>query len=227
MCISGGSLIVTRVMVRFAWHLLSKRVQNGAQSRSRDLHLSMIGNPEDRFNVEDRSWSYTMLNFYMRYAWACQFIDFDSIDSVVELGSGSGKQAEVWANLHPHLTLFLFDIPPQSPAGRQLAASPGVASLMAQPMMFRGVELAPGGAADVPLPLPAGRWSAIGYTSTVTMHFAAEGRRYGMPAYVGRPGAFFNVGSVIGTGVRRRSLGGSAPSGHPSSPETRPTPTCR
>ncbi len=91
----------------------------------------------------------------------------------------------------------------QSPAGRQLAASPGVASLMAQPMMFRGVELAPGGAADVPLPLPAGRWElSIGYTSTVTMHFAAEGRRYGMPAYVGRPGAFFNVGSVIGTGVR-------------------------
>ena len=89
-----------------------------------------------------------------------------------------------------------------SPAGRRLAASPGVASLMTQPMMFRGVELAPGGAADVPLPLPAGRWElSIGYTSTVTMDFAAQGRRYAMPAYVGRPGPFFTVGSVTGSGV--------------------------
>ena len=78
-----------------------------------DLHLSMIGNPEDRFEVDDRPWSYTMLNFYMRYAWACQFIEFDSIDSIAELGSGSGKQAEVLANLYPDLTFFLYDIPPQ------------------------------------------------------------------------------------------------------------------
>ena len=89
-----------------------KGAEWGAKS-VKDLHLSMIGNPEDRFDVDDRAWSYTMLNFYMRYAWVSRFVDFDSIGSIAELGSGSGKQAEVLAKLHPNLTLFLYDIPPQ------------------------------------------------------------------------------------------------------------------
>ena len=54
-----------------------------------------------------------MLNFYLRYAWCSQYVDFDEIESYVELGSGSGKQAEVVAKLHPEVTLYLYDIPPQ------------------------------------------------------------------------------------------------------------------
>ena len=90
----------------------------------------------------------------------------------------------------------------RSQTERRLAASSGVASLMAQPLLFPGVQLAPGDVANVPLALPAGRWElSIAYTSTVTMGFAAQGRRFTMPAYVGRPGAYFNVGSVTGSGV--------------------------
>ncbi len=78
-----------------------------------DLVISLVGSPEDVFHVNGRAWSYTMLNFYMRYAWTAQFVDFASLSSVAELGSGSGKQAEVLAALYPDLTLYLFDIPPQ------------------------------------------------------------------------------------------------------------------
>ncbi len=86
---------------------------------------------------------------------------------------------------------------------RKLAASSGVASLMAQPVTFPGLQLAPGEAADVRLALPAGQWQlSIAYTSSVTMDFAAQGRSYTMPAYVGRPGAYFSVGSLTGHGRR-------------------------
>ncbi len=61
----------------------------------------------------DRSWSYTMLNFYMRYAWASQFVDFGSIDSIANRLRVLASRPRCWPNLHPDLTLFLFDIPPQ------------------------------------------------------------------------------------------------------------------
>jgi hypothetical protein len=89
-----------------------------------------------------------------------------------------------------------------STTGRQLAASSGVASLMAQPLTAPGVQLAPGGARTVRLALPQGRWQiSIQYTSTVDMTFAAHGERYAMPPYLGRPGAYFNVGAVTGAGT--------------------------
>ena len=48
----------------------------------------------------------------MYYSYANQFVDFDNIETVVELGSGWGSQAEVWMQLNPDVRLFLFDISP-------------------------------------------------------------------------------------------------------------------
>ena len=45
--------------------------------------------------------------------YCCQFIDFDKINSLAEIGSGSGKQIEVIKKLHPNIDFYLFDIPPQ------------------------------------------------------------------------------------------------------------------
>ena len=73
---------------------------------------------------------------------------------------------------------------------------------MLSPVTVPGVQLAAGRAAVVLLPLPAGKWQiSIQYTSTVAMAFAAQGKRYTMPAYLGRPGGYFNVGSVTGDGI--------------------------
>ena len=85
---------------------------------------------------------------------------------------------------------------------RQLSELSGVASIMATPSTFPGLNLAPGGSGVVRLALPAGEWQlSAGYTSTVTTSFAAEGRRYSLPAYLGRPGSYFDIGPVHGKGV--------------------------
>ena len=85
---------------------------------------------------------------------------------------------------------------------RQVSQSPGVASIMATPLTFPGINLAPGGSGVVRLALPAGQWQlSAGYTSTVTTDFAAQGRRYSLPGYLGRPGSYFDIGPVTGKGV--------------------------
>jgi putative sugar O-methyltransferase len=85
---------------------------NGAKPLE-DFSASTAGNPEDVFDVDGRTYTTSMLQSYMLYAYCCRFANFDAIQSVMELGSGSGKQIEVIRKLHPHLSFFLFDIPPQ------------------------------------------------------------------------------------------------------------------
>jgi hypothetical protein len=88
------------------------------------------------------------------------------------------------------------------PILRHLSADPGEASLMAKPVTVPGINLAPGGAGLVRLPLPAGAWQlSVAYTSIVTTDFAVQGKRYSLPAFLGRPGSYFDVGSVTGEGV--------------------------
>lgn len=74
---------------------------------------SDIGNPEDRIEVDGRLYTNKMLYYYQRYAYAQQFIDFEKVNVLAELGSGSGKSIEVLKKLYPHLTFVLFDISPQ------------------------------------------------------------------------------------------------------------------
>ncbi len=77
------------------------------------LSVSLVGNPVDRWQVDGRWITSSSLYYYMRYAYVSQFVSWTGKETIVELGSGSGKQAEVVAKLHPDATIFLFDIPPQ------------------------------------------------------------------------------------------------------------------
>jgi putative sugar O-methyltransferase len=77
------------------------------------LSASRIGGPQDIWERDGHLYTSSLLYYYMRYAYVCRFFDFESGATIVELGSGSGKQAEVLAKLHPGLALYLFDIPPQ------------------------------------------------------------------------------------------------------------------
>jgi len=83
------------------------------------LSISTAGNPGDVFRIKRRTYTSNALNFYMRYAYLCQFLDFQKISTIVEIGPGSGLQTEILHKLHPHLTSYLFDIPPQSYIGNQ------------------------------------------------------------------------------------------------------------
>lgn len=88
----------------------------GERTGARPLEMfepSLAGNPEDVFEVSGTRYTFRSLYYYLRYAYCCQFIDFESITLLVELGSGVGRQIEVIRKLHPHIRIIAFDIPPQ------------------------------------------------------------------------------------------------------------------
>ncbi len=74
---------------------------------------SLIGNPEHVIMVGDKPYTISILSCYLQYAYCCNYIDFDGVKILVELGCGSGKQVEVIKKLHPDICFLLFDIPPQ------------------------------------------------------------------------------------------------------------------
>ena len=73
---------------------------------------SLVGNPESVIKIGKKIYTIPLLNFYIRYAYCCSHIDFNSINSMAEIGVGSGKQIEVIKKLHPHINFYCFDIPP-------------------------------------------------------------------------------------------------------------------
>ena len=77
------------------------------------IELSSAGNPEDVFEIAGRAYTMRALYYYLRYAYCCQFVDFEDIDVMVELGSGMGRQIEIIRKLHPRIRVIAFDIPPQ------------------------------------------------------------------------------------------------------------------
>lgn len=84
-----------------------------AGARSIDqLAVSRVGNPNG-FEVRGRFYTLSWLNFFHRYAYVSKYFDFSGDKVIVELGSGSGKQAELLRKVHPHSTIVLFDLPTQ------------------------------------------------------------------------------------------------------------------
>jgi len=78
-----------------------------------EFEVSLVGNPEDIIIVGGKVYTMSILYYYQRYVYCCNYIDFDNIEILVELGSGAGKQIEVIKKLHPGICFLLFDIPPQ------------------------------------------------------------------------------------------------------------------
>jgi len=86
--------------------------KNGAKP-IHEFEASHIGNPENVFYINGKMYTNSLLNYYVNYAYCCKFMNFDSIHTIMEIGCGSGKQVEIIKKLHPHITFYLFDIPPQ------------------------------------------------------------------------------------------------------------------
>ena len=89
----------------------------GASSQSlRSLNkigTSDIGEPAILYENNGRKIDYRTLELYSRCAYVAKFMDFNKINTIVELGSGSGAQSELIAKLHPSITLILVDVSPQ------------------------------------------------------------------------------------------------------------------
>jgi putative sugar O-methyltransferase len=93
-------------------YTLSSPIGSGAKQIS-EFDVSLIGNPTDTFSRDGKTYTSKALYYYLRYAYVSRHLNFSKISTVVELSSGSGKQAEILGKLHPNLTIMLFDIPPQ------------------------------------------------------------------------------------------------------------------
>lgn len=83
------------------------------------FEASLAGNPQYVINVNGKIYTNNIFDYYIRYAYCCRFIDFNSINTIVELGSGSCKLTEVIRKLHPHITFYNFDISPQLYVGER------------------------------------------------------------------------------------------------------------
>jgi putative sugar O-methyltransferase len=86
---------------------------NGATPLA-DMEISLAGSPAFYFKLKGKTFSDQFLRYYMRYAYCCKYIDFSKVDTVVEIGGGVGKFAEVLKKAHPHLSFYLLEIAPQS-----------------------------------------------------------------------------------------------------------------
>lgn len=97
---------------RLCEYVSSIDIGPGAQPLD-ELGISTVGDPGHLFEWKGHRYCMSTLYYFMRYAYVSRFVDFSRVTAIAELSSGSGKQAEVLARLHPKLTLLLFDVPPQ------------------------------------------------------------------------------------------------------------------
>ena len=85
--------------------------KNGAKPLS-GLEDSLVGNPEDTFSVDGKYYTPSLLSYYCQYAYCCKYADFNSVDTIMEIGCGAGRQTEVIKKFHPDICFYVFDIPP-------------------------------------------------------------------------------------------------------------------
>ncbi|MBT6535227.1 MAG: putative sugar O-methyltransferase [Rhodospirillaceae bacterium] len=95
-------------------------IQLEALCRTRDtenelggIEANVRGAPSDVLEMDGRPYTTNFLLSFLRYLDMREHIDFDTIDSYVEVGPGAGLFVEVLAKLKTNLNVFLIDIPPQ------------------------------------------------------------------------------------------------------------------
>ncbi len=88
-------------------------LRSGARPPS-TLEAPAVGAPQDAFEVDGRRLSVSYLDYYLRYCFVHGAVGGLRGDEViVEIGSGSGKQAAVLKQLLPDATILCFDLPLQ------------------------------------------------------------------------------------------------------------------
>lgn len=95
-------------------------IQLEALCRTRDkdnelgtIEANVLGAPSDALEMDGRPYTTNFLLSFLRYLDMREHIDFDTVESYVEVGPGAGLFVEVLAKLKTGLNVFLIDIPPQ------------------------------------------------------------------------------------------------------------------
>lgn len=98
---------------RAAYRACDLYAQSVGARRLEELSMSEAFYPEYTFEIEGRKYSYLFLYYYCRYVFCAQHVDFGALETVVEVGSGSGRAVEILKKLHPHLSFLMFDLAPE------------------------------------------------------------------------------------------------------------------
>ena len=77
-----------------------------------ELSISRFGNP-DGFIKDGSHRTFRSIYYFNFVCFTAQFADLSQYSTVVEIGSGSGAQAEILKKLFPRLTIVLLDLAPQ------------------------------------------------------------------------------------------------------------------
>lgn len=78
-----------------------------------DCPMSLVGNPEDVLEIGEKPYSFTYLNYCAMLADAALHIELRDGMTMCELGTGLGRNIEIFAKLFASATLLVVDIPPQ------------------------------------------------------------------------------------------------------------------
>lgn len=77
------------------------------------LETSRFGNPSDIFEINGKPYTMAFLEYYTRYCFVHKATGLTGNEVIVELGSGSGHQAEIIKKIHAGMTILCFDLPVQ------------------------------------------------------------------------------------------------------------------
>ena len=77
-----------------------------------ELSISRYGNPLGYIENETHH-TFRSIYYFNFVCFIAQFVDISQYSTIVEIGSGSGAQAEILKKLFPQLTIILLDLAPQ------------------------------------------------------------------------------------------------------------------
>lgn len=113
----GSALMPTpEEITRARYRRVQKKFADLPHLKLTDCAASLIGDPDSFVEIDGKPWTATHLEYCSVFADAKRYLDFEKYEGmglIVEIGSGLGRNAEIWASLYPQITIFLFDIPPQ------------------------------------------------------------------------------------------------------------------
>jgi putative sugar O-methyltransferase len=99
-----------RMLLELSYHYCSSADKSERINRIGD---SGLGAPNIVMEIDGRYYTIHFLRHFLQYMYLTRFVDFDKVQSIVEIGGGYGGLAEVTLKLHPHIVYVDVDIPPQ------------------------------------------------------------------------------------------------------------------
>ena len=112
--------IAQAVVIDLMGQLLQERDADGELKR---IEMTPLGSPDDLIDIGGRLYTPKFLTEFFVYLDMKRHLDFDAVETFVEVGPGVGVFAELMAKLRPTRRLYIIDIPPQLYVSQQVLSA--------------------------------------------------------------------------------------------------------